>query len=92
MAYASKNLKLVAGETWLPDTPCIWSYASADAIATVRVDGYMSDAKYRGMKVGDLVYVYDSATPTAQLCLVITVAETGADLANGTSISVTNSD
>jgi len=90
MAYISRNLVLIGGEIHNPDRPRIWAYQSADAIATARAINYISDAKYRGMKPYDVVLVVDSATPTLSWCSVIAVAETGADLSDGTAISVTN--
>ncbi len=57
MAYARGSLKLIAGQTYDPDTPGVWSYRSADAAATVRAANYFVDAKYRQMRAGDLVFV-----------------------------------
>ncbi len=77
-----------------PLLPRLWTYQSADTMATVRAANYMSDAKQRGMKVNDLVLVVtaaDGAAATAvNLAVVMAVASTGADLADGTAISVTN--
>jgi hypothetical protein len=77
-----------------PLTPRTWTYQSADAVATVRAANYFSDAKQRGMKVNDLVFVVvaadGSAATAVSICVVMAVAATGADLSDGTSITVTN--
>jgi hypothetical protein len=44
------------------------------------------------MKVGDLVYCYDTATPTANLVVVVSNSGTVVDVSDGTSITVTDSD
>ena len=90
MAFSSTGLALVAGSK-AGNAPQIWSYQSADAIATVNTTGYFNDAASL-MKVGDLVYVYDTATPTANLVVVVSNSGTVVDVSDGTSITVTDSD
>lgn len=71
-----------------------WEYESADAAATVAVSGYISDGGKYGMQVGDLVTVFDSATPKITTHQVITVsATTGAvDLSDASTVGTnTNS-
>jgi hypothetical protein len=79
-----------------PGKPRVWTYMSDDAVATVRVTGYFSDAYYRGMRKGDLVWVIVTLAgdvTAVSMCPVLTcTAAAGADLANGTSITLTNSD
>jgi hypothetical protein len=90
MAYAAKNLRRLTGSYGVPS---IWSYSSTDAVATVRAANYVTNARQLGMRVGDIVIVTvtSSGVPTAvSLCVVMAVAAAGADLADGTSISVTN--
>lgn len=90
MAYAQDNLSLLVQGRGTAVS--IWGYRSADAIATVRAAGYISNAKAMGMRVQDLVLVQDTATPTFQFCLVISVnATTGVgDLSDGTTVAQTN--
>jgi hypothetical protein len=90
MAYNQDNLSLLVQGRGT--ATCIWNYRSADAIATVRAAGYISNAKAMGMRVQDVVLVQDTATPTMQWCVVISVnATTGvADLSDGTAIAQTN--
>jgi hypothetical protein len=88
------NGLMVASCATQPLLPRLWTYQSADSIATARAANYISDAKQRGMKVNDVVLVVvaaDGAAATAlSFCTVMAVASTGADLSDGTSLSVTN--
>ena len=90
MAYSSTGLSLVAGSK-AGNSPQIWSYQSADTIATVNTSGYFNDVASL-MKVGDLVYVYDTATPTASLVVVLSNTGTVVDVSDGTSITVADAD
>lgn len=90
MAYSSTGLNLVAGSK-AGNAPQIWSYQSADAIATVNTSGYFDSAAGL-MKVGDLIYVYDTATPTASLVVVLSNTGTVVDVSDGTTISVADAD
>lgn len=90
MAYSSTGLNLVAGSK-AGNAPQIWSYQSADAIATVNTSGYFDSAASL-MKVGDLIYVYDTATPTATLVVVLSNTGTVVDVSDGTTISVADAD
>lgn len=93
MAYAPGSLRLVAGQTWEPDVPRIWVYRSTDAMATVRAVNYFTDARAKQMQVGDIVYVHQmtgAAITAVTISVVIAVASTGADLSDGTAITVTN--
>lgn len=58
----------------------VWTYGpQADAVATVRGAGYISDAKQRGMRARDVVIVIDTATPLTSNCQVSAInASTGA--------------
>ena len=51
MAYVPDNLQKLAGAG--PTARQVWSLRGVDAIATVRGAGFISDAKDRGMRVGD---------------------------------------
>jgi hypothetical protein len=62
------------------DSVTFWAYQSADAAATVKAAGYISNAEDIGMKVGDGIVILDTATPLATLAIVSVVASTGATL------------
>ncbi len=91
MAYAQSGLQPIGGQSKAGNAPQMWSYKSADAIADVNTEGYFNDAS-DVLKVGDLIYVYDSNTPTANLVVVLSNASGVVDVSNGESISVSDSD
>ena len=70
MAYAEIGLQPIGGQSKAGNAPQMWSYKSADAIADVNTEGYFNDAS-DVLKVGDLIYVFDSNTPTANLVVVL---------------------
>jgi hypothetical protein len=91
MAYSVTGLQPIGGQSKAGNAPQMWSYTSADAIATVNTSGYFNDAA-DVLKVGDLVYVYDSNTPTASLVVVLSNTGTVVDVSDGTALSVADAD
>lgn len=91
MAYSVTGLQPIGGQSKAGNAPQMWSYSSADAIATVNTSGYFNDAADL-LKVGDLIYVYDSATPTASLAVVLSNTGTVVDVSDGTALSVADAD
>jgi hypothetical protein len=91
MAYSVDGLQPIGGQSKAGNAPQMWSYTSADAIATVNTSGYFNDAADL-LKVGDLMYVRDSATPTASLVIVLSNTGTVVDVSDGTAISVADAD
>jgi hypothetical protein len=91
MAYSKDNLFLMTPPSLMGDHRW-WTYKSADAIAIVIAAGYISDAKDMGMKVHDLVWVVDTATPTYHWCVVRAISSTtgAADLSDGQIVAATN--
>lgn len=59
----------------------VWIYVSADDDATVNGASYFSNGIALGMKVGDLVYVFDTATPKGSVHFVTSVSATAATTA-----------
>lgn len=94
MAYSTSTPPTLLVGSLENSAPNIWAYKSADAVATVRVINYFTNAQALGMKVGDIVFVYNtnSGSPLMSICVVMAVASTGADLSDGTAITVTNTD
>jgi hypothetical protein len=91
MVYSTSNPPAL--ETQAIAGPRKWRYTSADPIATVNTAGYITNGVALGMKVGDTVEVRDTATPTTNLCTVISAAANGSvDISDGTPIAQTNSD
>ena len=82
MAYAEIGLQPIGGQSKAGNAPQMWSYKSADAIADVNTEGYFNDAS-DVLKVGDLIYVFDSNTPTANLVVVLSNTSGVVDVSNG---------
>jgi len=91
MAYSVTGLQPIGGQAKAGNAPQMWSYTSADAIATVNTSGYFNSAADL-LKVGDLIYVYDSNTPTASLVVVLSNTGTVVDVSDGTALSVADAD
>jgi hypothetical protein len=73
-----------------------WYYTSADAAATVDAAGYITNGGNLGMKVGDLVQVYNTAGLVHSMHRVVSVSTTApgaVDLGDGTTVgTATNTD
>lgn len=69
----------------------LWFYTSTDALTAVRVSGYFNDASTM-MNVGDVVFVYDSDAPTMGISVVLSNASGVVDIADGTALTVSDSD
>ena len=91
MAYASSGLTPIGGQSKAGNAPQMWAYKSADAIATVNTSGYFNSASDL-LKVGDLMYIYDSNTHTASLVIVLSNASGVLDVSDGTAITVADAD
>ena len=94
MAYVTTNPPALA-EGAFAGVGNKWRYISADIAATVAAASYFTNGGSLGMKVGDLVFVHDTATPKITSHLVLTVSATypgAVDLGDGTVIGTnTNS-
>jgi len=69
----------------------LWFYTSTDALSVVRASGYFNDASTM-MNVGDVVFVYDSDAPTMGISVVLSNASGVVDIADGTALTVTDTD
>lgn len=71
MAYNQQNLIKV---TPAPFAGAInmWIYRSADSFATVKAANYISNAFDMGVKVRDIVFVVDTATPATTIANILT--------------------
>jgi hypothetical protein len=79
MTYAGEDLQLLTSN--IGNKPNIWSYKSADVDSAVNAADYFSDGVTRGMKVGDMVWVYDTTTPKGSCHYVSTVSGNAATTA-----------
>jgi hypothetical protein len=93
MAYSATNLQPIGGQAKAGNAPQMWSYTApgTDTLADINTSGYFNDAS-GVLKVGDLVYVWDSSVPTASLLVVLSNASGVVDLSDGTAIAVTDGD
>jgi hypothetical protein len=74
------------------NAPSIYSYKTADTQATVNTVSYF-DSIASLLKVGDVIFVYDSTTPSLVLTYVNAVSAAGVvDIADGTTVSATDTD
>ena len=88
MAFALSGLQQVGPGG---SAPRIWTYTSADAIATVNTSGYFNDAS-KVLTVRDIIFVVDSATPTTSIVSVLSYASGVVDVSDGLAITETDTD
>lgn len=93
MAYNKANLRKVL-QAGIDNSVAggLWIYTSADAVATVVAQDYITDPVDQGMVVNDLVIIIDTATPLISIARVKTVSSvstTGALLSTGVTIGNT---
>lgn len=74
MTYATSNPPAATSQTLTGAS--IWTYKSADAIATVDGAGYFTNGGDLGMKVGDVVFIVDTANGLTTISQVSTVSST----------------
>lgn len=58
--------------------PAFWTYSSTDDDATVNGSGYITNATDLGLRVGDMVYVWDATTPKGSQHYVASISAAGA--------------
>ena len=73
------------------NAPSMYLYKTADTQATVNTADYFLSLKDT-LKVGDIIFVYDTTTPSLVLTYVNAVSSTSVDLADGTTVSATDTD
>jgi hypothetical protein len=92
MAFSTTGWATV-GASKSGNAPSIYAYSTTDTIATVNTQGYF-DALAATLKVGDLIYCVTSTGSTAVCTLTQVLSNTGSvvDVADGTTLSATDSD
>lgn len=94
MAYSTSNPPRLVSQPIAGQR--VWQYVHTDASATVRVSGYITNGGNLGMKVNDLVLLFDTTNGIVSTLKVATVSSTApgaVDLADATVVgSATNSD
>lgn len=95
MPYSTNNPPRLTDQDIGNQGPARWEYTNVDAVAAVRVNGYITNAKALGMKVGDRVaYTKTDVLPMpVQTMAVVAINANGsADLGDGSALVVTNTD
>ena len=87
MAYGSSGLTRMSGGGGYN----VWFYSSVDALSVVHASGYFNEAAGM-MNVGDVVFVYDNNAPTLGISVVLSNDGSTVDIADGTAITVTDTD
>jgi len=91
MAFSADGFATIAASK-AGNAPSIYSYKTADTQATVNTVSYF-DSIASLLKVGDIIFVYDSTTPSLVLTYVNAVSAAGVvDIADGTTVSATDTD
>lgn len=90
MAFAMSGLTAI-GQSKRGNAPGLFLYKTADTQATVNTSGYFNSIANL-LTVGDIIFVYDSTTPSLVLTYVNSVASGVVDIADGTTVSATDTD
>ena len=90
MAFSSTGWNVI-GAAKKGNAPSMYTYTSADAIATVNTEGYFNDLSDT-LAVGDVIFVHDSATPTMSIAMVLSNASGVVDISDGTTVAMTDTD
>lgn len=91
MAFAMSGLTAI-GQSKRGNAPGLFLYKTADTQATVNTVGYFNSIASL-LTVGDVIFVYDSTTPSLVITYVNAVSAAGVvDIADGTTISATDTD
>jgi hypothetical protein len=91
MAYAASGLTAI-GQSKRGNAPGLFLYKTADTQATVNTVGYFNSIASL-LTVGDVIFVYDSTTPSLVITYVNAVSAAGVvDIADGTTVSATDTD
>lgn len=92
MAYSATGFSTVAASK-AGNSPAIYAYKTADAIADVNTSGYFNTLA-NVLSVGDLIYCVTSTGTTAVATLVYVVSNSGGvvDVTDGTTLANTDGD
>ncbi len=90
MAFAMSGLTAI-GQSKRGNAPGLFLYKTADTPATVNTAGYFNSIANL-LTVGDIIFVYDSTTPSLVLTYVNSVSSGVVDIADGTTVSATDTD
>lgn len=90
MAYSATGLVTVVASK-RGNGPSMYLYKTADTQATVNTAGYFNTLA-NVLEVGDIIFVYDSTTPSLVITYVNANSSGVVDIADGTTVSATDTD
>jgi len=91
MAFSIDGLNPIGGNSRAGTAPAMWTYTTTDNTAAMNTAGYFNTASDL-LKVGDIMFLYDSDAPTMVISIVLSNASGVVDVSDGTTIAVTDSD
>jgi hypothetical protein len=95
MAYSTSSPPKLVMTPIGNNSPWLWTYETEDGAATVDADGYFTNGKKLGMKLGDLVWVTDTnASPRITTSHMVTAVNSdgSVDISDGVTLASTDSD
>ena len=93
MAYSTDNPPACTSQRVGADHGAFWYYTSNDSLADVNTSGYFSNGVALGMKVGDVVFVWEADAKALSVAPVTDVnADGSVDVGDGTVLSAADSD
>lgn len=90
MAFSKSGWATIAASKG-GNAPSIYSYKSADTQATINTAGYFNELATI-LSVGDVIFVYDTTTPSMVITYVNANSGGTVDVADGTTVSATDTD
>lgn len=90
MAFSATGLTVIGGAK-RGNAPAMYLYKTADTQATVNTSGYFNTLA-ASLVIGDIIFVYDTTTPSLVLTYVNGNASGVVDIADGTTVSATDTD
>ena len=90
MAFSATGLTVIGGAK-RGNAPSMYLYKTADTQATVNTSGYFNSLSTQ-LVVGDIIFVYDTTTPSLVLTYVNSNSSGVVDIADGTTVSATDTD
>jgi hypothetical protein len=90
MAYSATGFVTVCASK-AGNAPSMYLYKTSDTQATVNTSGYFNDLS-SVLSVGDILFVYDTTTPSLVLTYVNSNSSGVVDIVDGTTVSATDSD
>lgn len=91
MAYDTKNPPMLFANG-VGGAARLWIYKSADPIATVNTANYFTNGGTLGLKVGDPMFVIDTANALVHIAFVNATGDGTTDVSDGLAVTSTDTD